>query len=149
MIEKGSEPSKSPSFAGATQALYSLCYTLKFMLKKRKTNAFDYPIMPLEGLWGVTDETFDITIKDNWSYTLMIMQPDVVTKDSFEEARENVRKKKGDGEMLNQLIDLRTGVRTFEEASKESRLSLQTQTHSQRGFHGKVYHFRIYADSIR
>lgn len=103
MIEKGSEPSKSPSFAGATQALYSLCYTLKFMLKKRKTNAFDYPIMPLEGLWGVTDETFDITIKDNWSYTLMIMQPDVVTKDSLEEARENVRKKKGDSEMLNQL----------------------------------------------
>lgn len=33
-IEKGSEPGKSPAFAEATQALYSLSYTLKFMLKK-------------------------------------------------------------------------------------------------------------------
>lgn len=103
VIEKGSEPSKSPTFAQATQSLYSLCYTLKFMLKKRKTNAIDYPVMPLEGLWGETDEKFDITVKDNWSYTLMIMQPDIITKDLFEEARENVRKKKGDSEMLNKL----------------------------------------------
>jgi hypothetical protein len=42
-IEKGSEPGKSPSFAEATMALYSIAYTLKFMLKKRKTNAIDYP----------------------------------------------------------------------------------------------------------
>jgi hypothetical protein len=33
-IEKGSEPGKSPSFAETTQALYSISYTLKFMLKK-------------------------------------------------------------------------------------------------------------------
>ncbi|HRJ74999.1 MAG TPA: GyrI-like domain-containing protein [Anaerolineales bacterium] len=102
-IEKGSEPGKSPMFAEATQTLYSLCYTLKFMVKKRKTNAIDYPVMPLEGLWGVTDEKFDITIKDNWTYTLMIMQPDVINKEIFEEARENVRKKKGDSEMLNKV----------------------------------------------
>ena len=31
-IEKGSEPGKSPYFAEATQAMYSLAYTLKFML---------------------------------------------------------------------------------------------------------------------
>jgi hypothetical protein len=103
VIEKGSEPGKSPMFAEATQALYSLCYTLKFMVKKRKTNAIDYPVMPLEGLWGVTDEHFDITIKDNWSYTLMILQPEIITKEVFEEAREVVRKKKGDSEILNKV----------------------------------------------
>ncbi|MBL8077541.1 MAG: GyrI-like domain-containing protein [Anaerolineales bacterium] len=102
-IEKGSEPGKSPSFAEATQALYSLCYTLKFMLKKRKTNAFDYPVMPLEGLWWVEDGFFDITVKDNWFYTLMIMQPEIITKEIFEEAREQVRKKKGEGALLNKL----------------------------------------------
>lgn len=110
VIEKGSEPGKSPMFAEATQALYSLCYTLKFMVKKRKTNAFDYPVMPLEGLWGVTDEFFDITVKDNWSYTLMIMQPEIITEEVFEEARGNVKKKKGDSEMLNKL-----GLAHFEE----------------------------------
>ena len=102
-IEKGSEPGKSPLFAEATQALYSLAYTLKFMVKKRKTNAFDYPVMALEGLWWVEDGFFDITVKDNWFYTLMIMQPDVITKEVFEEGREQVRKKKGDSEILNKV----------------------------------------------
>lgn len=102
-IEKGSEPGKSPLFAEATQALYSLSYTLKFMLKKRKTDAVDYPVMALEGLWWVEDGMFDITIKDNWFYTLMIMQPDVITQDVFAEGLEQVRKKKGDSEMLPKL----------------------------------------------
>jgi len=95
-IEKGSEPGKSPAFQKATEAIYGISYTLKFMLKKRKTNAVDYPVMALEGLWWVEDGVFDITIKDNWFYTLMIMQPAVITKDLFDEAREQVRKKRGD-----------------------------------------------------
>jgi hypothetical protein len=99
-IEKGSEPGKSPAFAEATQALYGLSYTLKFMLKKRKTNAIDYPVMALEGLWWVEDGKFEIFRKDNWFFTLMIMQPEVITPDLFEEARQQVRKKKGDSEML-------------------------------------------------
>lgn len=102
-IEKGSEPGKSPSFAKATQAMYGMAYTLKFMLKKRKTNAIDYPVMALEGLWWVEDGMFDITIKDNWFYTLMIMQPDLITPDLFEEVREQVRRKKGDSEMLSEV----------------------------------------------
>jgi hypothetical protein len=84
-IEKGSEPGKSPAFAEATEALYGISYTLKFMFKKRKTKAVDYPVMALEGLWWVEDGMFDIAIKDNWFYTLMILQPDIVTQDIFEE----------------------------------------------------------------
>src|SRR5215217_713720 len=99
-IEKGSEPGKSPSFAEATQALYSISYSLKFMLKKRKTHAIDYPVMALEGLWWVEDGMFDITMKDNWFFTLMIMQPDVITKDIFEEGMQQVRKKKGNSPAL-------------------------------------------------
>ena len=102
-IEKGSEPGKSPSFQQATEALYGISYTLKFMLKKRKTNAVDYPVMALEGLWGVTDGKFDITVKDNWDYTLMILQPDVITPEIFAEGLEQVRKKKGDSPMLAKL----------------------------------------------
>jgi hypothetical protein len=102
-IEKGSEPGKSPSFADATQALYGISYTLKFMLKKRKTNAIDYPVMALEGLWWVEDGIFDITVKDNWFYTLMIMQPSVITKDIFEDGMQQVRKKKGDSPSLSKV----------------------------------------------
>src|SRR5688572_26040471 len=102
-IEKGQAPGTSPGFAAATQVLYSLSYTLKFMLKKRATNAVDYPVMPLQGLWWVEDGFFDITVKDNWFYTLMIMKPDVITKELFEEAREQARKKKGDSPLLSKL----------------------------------------------
>ena len=102
-IEKGSEPGKSPLFAEATQALYSICYTLKFMLKKCRTNPIDYPVMALEGLWWVEDGMFDITVKDNWFYTLMILQPEVITPDIFAEGLEQVRRKKGDSEILSKV----------------------------------------------
>lgn len=109
-IEKGSEPGKSPSFAEATQAMYSMAYTLKFMIKKRKTTPIDYPVMALEGLWWVEDGMFDISVKDNWFYTLMILQPEVITPEIFEEAREQVRSKRGDSGSLSKM---RLG--TFEE----------------------------------
>jgi len=102
-IEKGKEPGNSPGFQEATQALYSISYTLKFMLKKRKTNAVDYPVMALEGLWWVEDGFFDITVKDNWFYTLMILQPDVITKNVFGEGLGQIRKKKGDSHTLSKL----------------------------------------------
>jgi hypothetical protein len=102
-IEKGKEPSNSPGFQEATMALYGISYTLKFMLKKRKTHAIDYPVMALEGLWWVEDGVFDITVKDNWFYTLMILQPDVITKDIFAEGLEQVRKKRGDSPSLSKL----------------------------------------------
>jgi hypothetical protein len=102
-IEKGSEPGKSPLFAEATQAIYSMAYTLKFMLKKRKTDPIDYPVMALEGLWWVEDGFFDITVKDNWFYTLMILQPEVVTPQIFEDAREQVRRKRGDSASLSRV----------------------------------------------
>ena len=37
---------------------------------------------------------FDITIKDNWVYTLMIMQPDHITPDMFAEALAQAAKKR-------------------------------------------------------
>ena len=102
-IERGSEPGLSQSFQEATQALYGISYTLKFMLKKRKTHAVDYPVMALEGLWWVEDGSFDISVKDNWHFTAMIMQPDVVTRDVFEEGLSEVRRKKGNSPGLERL----------------------------------------------
>ncbi len=54
--------------------------------------------MALEGLWWVEDGMFDIAIKDNWFYTLMILQPDIVTQDIFEERVAEVRRNRGDSE---------------------------------------------------
>jgi hypothetical protein len=112
-IEKGYGPGNSPGFQEAVQVLYGVSYTLKFMFKKRKTNPIDYPVMALEGLlWLTEGDVFDINIKDNWSYTLMILQPDIITKDIFEEAREQVRKKKGNSSSLAKmrLADFEEGL---------------------------------------
>jgi len=95
-IEAGMEPGTSPLFEENTQALYNAAYTLKFMFKKRAENPIDYPVMAMEGLWWVEDGFFDITIKDNWFYTIMIMVPDLVTPEVFAEALAQMRKKKGD-----------------------------------------------------
>jgi hypothetical protein len=102
-IEPGHGPSDSPLFAENLQALYGASYTLKFMLKKRLESPVDYPVMPLEGLWWVEDGHFDIHIKDNWHYTIQIMQPDCVTPDLFAEALAKLRKKKGDIEAFSRL----------------------------------------------
>jgi hypothetical protein len=95
-IEPGQGPGTSPLFAENMQALYNAAYTLKFMVKQRKENPVDYPVMALEGLWWVEDGHFDINVKDNWFYTVMILQPDLVTATLFKDARSQMRKKKGD-----------------------------------------------------
>jgi len=102
-IEPGHGPSDSPRFAENLQALYGAAYTLKFMLKQRSENPIDYPVMPLEGLWWVEDGRFDIQIKDNWFYTLQILQPDLITPDLFAEALVKLRKKKGDNAAFSRL----------------------------------------------
>ncbi len=102
-IERGKEPGNSPGFAEATQALYGISYTLKFMLKKRTDNPIDYPVMALEGLWWVEDGVFDITVKDNWYYTLMILQPEIIIPALFAAGAEQVRRKRGDSPALARL----------------------------------------------
>lgn len=95
-IEKGMEPGTSPLFEQNMMTLYGAAYTLKFMLKKRAENPVDYPVMALEGLWWVEDGVFDIIVKDNWFYTLMILVPELVTTADFEQSRAQLRKKKGE-----------------------------------------------------
>jgi len=94
-IEPGEAPGTSPLFQENNGALYGIAYTLKFMLKKRQNNPVDYPVMALEGLWDVRDGKFDINIKDNWDYTLMILVPNLITPEIFEQALDQMREKKG------------------------------------------------------
>lgn len=102
-VEKGRGPGDSPDFALASEALYGLCFTLKFAIKKRAVDPVDYPVMPLEGLWWVEDGVFDIAVKDNWRYRLMILQPEAVTQVDLEAALEAIREKKGDDPILSRL----------------------------------------------
>jgi hypothetical protein len=102
-IEPGMAPDNSPLFHENMQALYGAAYTLKFMLKKREVGPVDYPVMALEGLWDVQDGKFDINIKDNWVYTLMILVPDLITQDIFEEALAQMHERKANQTGLDRL----------------------------------------------
>lgn len=93
-IEPGQAPDTSPGFAEAIGALYSIAYTLKFMSKLRREDPIDYPVMALEGLGWAESGQFDIAVKDNWAYTLMIMQPDHITAAMFAEALAQAAQKK-------------------------------------------------------
>jgi len=111
-IEPGMAPGTSPLFQENTEAMYGAAYTLKFMFKKREVEPIDYPVMALEGLWDVRDGKFDINVKDNWDYTLMILVPEFVTQENFEEAIAQLRKKKGDQPGFSRLR-----LDSFEEGS--------------------------------
>ena len=51
--------------------------------------------MPREGLWFADDmNSFDPADKESWKWTVMIMQPPIVTKEHFERAKIEVHKKK-------------------------------------------------------
>jgi len=106
VIEAGHGPGSSPTFQAAMEALYGVSYTLKFMVKQRKENPVDYPVMALEGLWGTDNfdrATFDITQPAGWQYSVMIMQPDLITADLFQEGLAKLRKKRGDQPAFAQL----------------------------------------------
>lgn len=94
MIDGQGDPNVSQDFQDAVDALYSISYTLKFMLKKAGAEV-DYTVMPLEGLWWTEGkEGFDAENKESWQWTLMIMQPEHITKEHVQEAIEECREKK-------------------------------------------------------
>jgi hypothetical protein len=88
----------SEDFIKRIEVLYSLAYSIKMMPKQGYTpeGYFEYTVYPLEGLWDLTEEgrKLDILDKDELLYTIMIRQPDFVTKGIVDRAFEIVRKKK-------------------------------------------------------
>lgn len=94
MIDGTGDPNTSVDFQQSAEALYGISYTLKFMVKKGHT-AIDYTVMPLEGLWYADDmAAFREGNRDQWKWTLMIMQPEYVTEDLFSGALAQAGKKK-------------------------------------------------------
>jgi hypothetical protein len=97
MIEGKGNPN-SDEFQEKVAVLYSLAYAVRMMPKQGYTpeGYFEYTVYPLEGLWDLTEEgrKLDTLDKDELLYTIMIRQPDFVTKQIADEAFEIARKKK-------------------------------------------------------
>lgn len=94
MIDGMGDPNTSTSFKDAIEALYPLSYTLKFMVKKGKKGV-DYGVLPLEALWWADDmSAFAAGKKDDWKWTVMIMQPEFITQSMVAWATEEVKRRK-------------------------------------------------------
>ncbi|WP_160692514.1 GyrI-like domain-containing protein [Clostridium sp. C2-6-12] len=95
---KGKGNPNHEQFSEAIGVLYSLSYAVKMMPKSGITpeGYFEYTVFPLEGIWDMSEKgRQEATIdKNEFIYTIMIRQPDFVTKEIAEKAIEIVKKKK-------------------------------------------------------
>jgi len=93
MVDGHGDPNTAQEYTEAVEALYAVAYKMKFISKK--TLEKDYVVPPLEGLWWAEDmNTFITRDKSAWDWTMMIMVPDWITVEIFDDAIEQVRKKK-------------------------------------------------------
>ncbi len=93
MVDGEGDPNTAPSYVEAVQALYAVAYGLKFASKKELGK--DYVVPPLEGLWWAKDMTaFMRRAKDEYRWTMMIMQPDWITPAMVATAVDTAKQKK-------------------------------------------------------
>ena len=90
MVDGQGDPNTSEEYAQALQALYPLAYQLKFASKRELSR--DYVVPPLEGLWWAEEMEKFTSQRDKsaWEWTLMLMQPEWITRKMFQQARERV-----------------------------------------------------------
>ena len=92
MIDGHGDPNTSQEYQEAMEALYGMAYTTKFA---SKALGKDFVVPPLEGLWWMADMSdFAAANKDQWDWTMMVVQPDWVTGGLVEQAREELALRK-------------------------------------------------------
>jgi len=100
MITGAGNPNNE-DFSERVGVLYSLAYPIKMRFKAMCKNEGvaslyeynDYTVYPLEGVW-TTSNSDDLFDKDSFHYTIMIRQPDYITREMFDAAFAVVEKKK-------------------------------------------------------
>ena len=87
-------------FQAKVSALYSLAYGIKMLMKKEGK---DFTVAKLEGLWWVdSDKPYYEVPREEWCWKLLIRQPEFITSEIIEKARQEVIKKKK-LELLNEV----------------------------------------------
>ncbi len=92
-VDGSGDPTTSPQYAAAVEALYTLAYTTK--ARSRTRHGRDFVVAPLEGLWRAEDmSAFVRRGKAAWQWTMLIALPDWVTGDDVDAARADARRRK-------------------------------------------------------
>lgn len=91
-IDGHGDPNTAEEYRAALESLYPLSYSVRKICKERLDRV--HTVAPLEGLWWAKDfSVFTSRAKYEWDWTMMIAQPEYVTAEIVEEAREAARKK--------------------------------------------------------
>jgi len=94
LLDGTGDPNTSSEYKAGVETLFSLAYSVKFLIKKGR-EAIDYGVLPLEGLWWSEDMSqFSVDRKDDWLWTMLIMQPEIVTQEHIEIACDLIRARK-------------------------------------------------------
>jgi hypothetical protein len=101
MIDGIGSPGDSKEYQDALATLYPVAFKTKFL---SKTKGKDYVVPPLEGLWWADNmEDYRSGNRDKWKWTMMIRQPDWITKELIKEAIQITKKNKPE---LSELLDI-------------------------------------------
>jgi len=94
MVDGHGDPNTAQAYKDTLEALYAVAYRVKFASKKELDR--DYVVPPLEGLWWAQDmESFTADRdKTAWDWTMMVMQPEWITREIFAGAIEQVDRAK-------------------------------------------------------
>jgi hypothetical protein len=102
-VGAGVRPGDSEEFREAMGAMYGVAYSLKFMSKLRAEDPIDFTVMAVEGLWSTeSGDKFDFDWREPSLYTLLMLQPDHITPEMFEQAVADTRAKRP-GQALDRL----------------------------------------------
>ena len=116
MVDGKGDPNTSEEYKNALELLYGLSYSIKMSKMSGSTPAgyFEYVVPPLEGLWWGEAGCFDgrnISDKNKLCWTSMIRQPEFVTHEVFESAKQALNKKKPGCDLsLARLASLTEGL---------------------------------------
>lgn len=100
-VDGAGDPNTCAAYKEALEMLYGLSFTVKMskMDGSQPDGYFEYVVPPLEGLWfsdGIFFDGLNVSDKSKFKWVSMIRQPEFVTEQVFEAAREKLAKKKPD-----------------------------------------------------
>lgn len=117
-VDGKGNPNTCDEYKNAMEMLYGLSYSIKMSKMSGATpeGYFDYVVPPLEGFWTIAEDGFNfdgrsIVDKNKFSWTAMIRQPEFVTEEVFETAKNVLHKKKPDLDLsLAHLVHFTEGL---------------------------------------
>lgn len=148
-VDGHGDPNTSADYRLAVEALFSVSYTAKSLCRRELGR--DHVVLPLEGLWSADDLTaFERRAKHEWSWTMLVRQPDWVDAELLERARDAAQARRGSALPPLELRTLDEGrcVQTLHVGSYDDEGPLLRRLHAEhlpthglvpRGRHHEIY----------